>query len=191
MSKFTDRLKRLHASRVRALDDEDDRQKKGVFHADETNETDAAPAVEDRPRSSPERTSPPARDDSPARRAVRDRLRRGERLKSEASSGSTSRRKLQMRRDDPEPSDDPPRTRTGAPVSDNRVGERLAELRVQAEALISVGAVESALPMLHEMLALAPDNPYPLGVLVRYWRSRGDETLARLYEVRLQKTAPY
>lgn len=188
MSKFTDRLKRLHGSRVRALEESDEPEQKRVFHADEPT-----------PHSAPAATDPPPETEptSPARRAVRQQLQRGERLKSGGRS------KIRMRRD-PSPSSattpapaegdhdrSPARPARRSRSSDNRVGERLAELRVQTEALIEVGAIESALPMLHEMLALSPDNPYPLGALVRYWRSEGDETLAKLYEARLKNTAPY
>lgn len=92
---------------------------------------------------------------------------------------------------DAESSPEPVRPARREPASDNAIGERLSELRLRAEALITVGGLESALPLLHEMAALSPTHPYPLTQLVRYWRELGNHRIAELYASRLAAVAPY
>lgn len=194
MSKFTDRLKRLHTSRVRALAEEDSPDTPRVFHADEvTEEKVEEPAV---PSSRPQ--ARPAPEDTPERSAVRQQLEFSQRI-------GRKPKKLRMERAaaagptiaggpttaaGPPPPRETERGRRGR-RSDNPVGERLTDLRIQAEALIDAGRTESALPLLHEMAALSPTHTFPLIELARYWRSVGDDQLADLYQSRLSAVAPY
>lgn len=177
MSKFTDKLSRLHASRVRALETEDPDEPR-IFVADAAP-TDAPPSAAPQEPSAVERT--------PAREAVRQQLELGRRVESRTRAPA----RVAMR---PAAEQSHPR-RAPAPASpaesDNAIGERLAELRVQAEALIAVGGTESALPLLHEMAALSPTHPYPLSQLANYWRDAGQTRLADLYASRLAAVAPY
>lgn len=210
MSKFTDRLQRLHSSRVRALEESDDGDQRRVFTADEVEEVATGRAASPEPvcpatHSANQRTDPatlkPAlepeeRPSSPAREAVRERLELGQRV----GAGRRRPARLEMRRaGDERPGAEPAHVepapiQPGAGPRDTNpraVGERLTDLRIQAKALIEAGRIESALPMLHEMLALSPANPFPLQELARYWRSVGDDTIADLYRSRLASVAPY
>ena len=205
MSKFTDRLKRLHSSRVRALEESDDGEQKRVFTADEVSETAVERAARVQTASDPQRSSGdedvPQREvrerpSSPARDAVREKLEISRRV------GANRRpKKLEVRRAgddvppprdfDDESSDTRPAPRIEEHGSSNPIGERLTDLRIQANALIEAGRVESALPLLHEMVAISPNNPYPLKQLARYWADVGDHALADLYQKRLASVAPY
>ncbi len=179
MTKFTDRLDRLHSSRVRALEADEEVEGKRVFVADPV----AEPVVVAKPAATPA----PVRD-SPARTAVRNQLEIGERLGSRARRPP---RVTMVRADEPAPPAQTPRPNTTTRQSDNAVGERLADLRLRAEALITVGGLESALPLLHEMAALSPTHPFPLSQLAEYWRTQGNGRLAELYAARLAAIAPY
>lgn len=181
MSKFSDKLDRLHSSRVRALEADDSVDTQRVFVAEPDVVTKQPPATQPAPVSAP----PPVQD-SPAREAVRNQLEIGERLGTRARKPP---RLTMTRASEPAPRRAP--TPTQQPQSDNVVGERLADLRTRAEALIAVGGLESALPLLHEMAALSPTHPYPLTQLSAYWRGAGNERLASLYAQRLAAIAPY
>ena len=53
-------------------------------------------------------------------------------------------------------------------------------------ALINIGNADEALPLLHEMVALSPANPFPLAELARYYRENQEPELARIFELRLK-----
>lgn len=187
MSKFKDKLTRLHASRVRALESEEPEAPR-VFVA-EPEEPSSSPPVS-KPGAGTEQPKPASRSvervDTPARKAVRDQLELGRRVRSKKPQ------RVRMQRGDlPVETAEPQTRRSMPPTSDNAIGERLTELRLRAEALIEVGGLESALPLLHEMAALSPTHTFPLTQLVAYWRSKGNEQLAELYAGRLSAVAPY
>lgn len=77
------------------------------------------------------------------------------------------------------------------PVEGVSVGDRLRDLRRQASRYLEAGDDAAAIPLLHEMVALSPRNPFPLAELARYYREVGDEDLASLFESRLSDVAPY
>lgn len=118
----------------------------------------------------------------------RKKLVRSYRLKSKSErSKSTVRRQ-------PGKKVDPPRvaeTRAGSTSSAEAVGERLTALRREAARLLQTGNDAEAIPILHEMVALSPRNPFPLAELARYYRAVGDADLAQLFEARLNDVAPY
>lgn len=183
MSKFTDRLTRLHDSRVRALESDDDAAaEQRVFVA--TPEEPASPAPA-RPAATPRKSVV----DTPARAAVRQQLEIGERLGARPSGARPKR--LTMTRASEVETSPAWRTPAAANGSDNAIGERLTDLRVKAEALIGVGGLEAALPLLHEMAALSPTHPFPLTQLAAHWRAQGEERLADHYAQRLAAVAPY
>ena len=77
------------------------------------------------------------------------------------------------------------------PNSLAEVGDKIGQLRREAAAHLEAHRFESAVPLLHEMIALSPHNPYPIAQLARYYRLVGDESLASLFEDRLEGLAPY
>jgi len=84
-------------------------------------------------------------------------------------------------------------TRRGAPQAEptpapgvNYLGARIKTLRVEAMALIKAGNSDAALPLLHEMVALSPANPFPLAELARYYAENNELELARIFEARLK-----
>lgn len=181
MSKIQDKLQRLHTSRVRALQAGEEGQA-GVFHAEPA---DPAPQAVSR-SAAPEAAAPQPTDrDVATRQAVREQLERAERLGGRRSRPA----RLQVVRESR-----PPASAAAAPAtppSENAVGERLGELRRQAEALIAAGGLETALPLLHELAALSPTHPFALSQLAEYWRRRGNARLADHYAQRLAAVAPY
>jgi uncharacterized protein YprB with RNaseH-like and TPR domain len=127
----------------------------------------------------------------------RKKLVRSYRLKTKSRTGDPSvRRKPHSASSRSEPDGASvarkPHHRTSADASVGaNVGERLSELRRLAAQLLERGRDEDAVPMLHEMLALSPRNPFPLAELARYYRAAGDDDLANLFEARLRDVAPY
>ena len=77
------------------------------------------------------------------------------------------------------------------PVSHAEVGDKLGRLRREAAGHLEAHRFDAAVPLLHEMIALSPHNPYPIAQLARYYRLVGDEALAALFEERLEGLAPY
>jgi uncharacterized protein YprB with RNaseH-like and TPR domain len=84
-------------------------------------------------------------------------------------------------------------TRRGTPSPEptstpgaNYLGARIKTLRVEAMALIKAGNSDEALPLLHEMVALSPANPFPLAELARYYVANNELELARIFEARLK-----
>ena len=55
-----------------------------------------------------------------------------------------------------------------------------------ATALIQAGQAEEALPMLHEMVALAPGNSFPVAQLARYYEANGQPDMAQIFRTRLK-----
>lgn len=165
-SNLTDRLKRLHSTRVRAHDGD---AVVGVFEADDRAEASVAMQ---RDEAAPPATTPPAG-------PVTEQLRRHRDL------AARSRR----------PAGEPPRS-SAAPRGASRgdgtgLGEHLSNLRNAAQMLLDAGSVEAAIPLLHEMASLSPTNPFPLAELARYYRASGRLEWAEVYEARLAATAPY
>jgi hypothetical protein len=74
------------------------------------------------------------------------------------------------------------------PVS---LGDYLKNLREKSQSLINGGRFDEALPLLHEMVALAPHHPYALEFLVSHHRTRGEKHLVELYEARLKRGSPF
>lgn len=160
MTEFSDKLMRLHSSRIRATETTADGAEKRVFVAERESEAQPEPA----PAPAPEPY------DTPARHAIRRQLVLG------AGRLTSSPRR-------PPPS--------AAFSAQTTVGMRLADLRREANAILTTAGVESALPLLHEMLALSPSHPWALKHLVSHWTERGESTLATLYADRLAAAAPY
>ncbi len=79
----------------------------------------------------------------------------------------------------------PQATKAPAPTG-NYLGSRLHTLRVEAMELIKTGNADEALPLLHEMVALSPANPFPLAELARYYSENQEPELARIFEMRLK-----
>lgn len=184
MSKFTDKLGRLHQSRVRALEENDAGDQKRVFVAEDAKTVDVEP---------PKPEPPPQVEDTPARAAVREQLQIGARLGTRSSGArrkprQNDKQKLTMQRAD---APAPVAAASPRPRNDNAVGGRLGTLRTQAEALIDAGGIDHALPLLHEMAALSPTHPFPLRHLADYWREKGEPELSAYYAQRLAAAAPY
>jgi uncharacterized protein YprB with RNaseH-like and TPR domain len=79
--------------------------------------------------------------------------------------------------------------RSGMPI-----GTRLRELRAEVERLQRSGAPDESgnvLSILHEMVALAPRNPFALQALVAHYRENGDSALSNHFEKRLGKASPF
>jgi len=183
MSKFTDKLGRLHQSRVRALEENDSGDQKRVFVAEDAKSVDVEP---------PEPEPPPQVEDTPARAAVREQLQIGARLEARPSGARRKPRKDDKQKLTMHRADAPaPRQQRTKPRNENAVGERLGTLRIQAEALIDAGGIEHALPLLHEMASLSPTHPFPLRHLADYWRDKGEHQLSAFYAQRLAAAAPY
>ena len=66
------------------------------------------------------------------------------------------------------------------------LGPRLTELREEAARMIKEGRDDEALPLLHEMVALSPANPYPLNELARFYAANGQPELAEIFRMRLK-----
>lgn len=71
------------------------------------------------------------------------------------------------------------------------IGERSQVLREAATILIARGQTSEALPMLFELAALSPDNPFPLEHLARYYRALGNRVFAEHFERRLRSSTPF
>ena len=182
MSKFTDKLERLHSSRVRALEaDEEGTGQARVFIAEQPQAVVVEPPVGQ--SAQPTQLEPVA--DTPARSAIRRQLEHAERVGKKAR-----RTKPAVKPTEPIPNAAQVANRR-TEQSANAVGERLADLRRRAEALIGVGGLDSALPLLHEMAALSPTHPYALAQLAAYWAEVGNQRLSDLYAQRLAAIAPY
>ena len=52
--------------------------------------------------------------------------------------------------------------------------------------MIKEGRDDEALPLLHEMVALSPANPYPLNELARFYAANGQPELAEIFRMRLK-----
>lgn len=72
------------------------------------------------------------------------------------------------------------------PTSIPHIGHRINALRQQVTPLLADLDYAHALPILFEMVALAPTNAYPIAELARYYRSVGELDLAQTFEARLQ-----
>ncbi len=71
------------------------------------------------------------------------------------------------------------------------IGERAQVLREAATILIGRGQTSEALPMLFELAALSPENPFPLEHLARYYRSIGNQVFAEHFERRLRASVSF
>lgn len=170
-SKLTDRLKRLHSTRVRAQGEPGSAA--GVYEADdgvEGAQLVAEAAVDEAPPA-PVVVQEPVLPAGP----VTEQLRRHRELASRS------------RRAEPQPS------RHAAPRGSGSasLGDHLAGLRNAARVLLDAGSVEAAVPLLHEMASLAPTNPFPLAELARYYRATGRPEWAEIYEARLSAASPF
>lgn len=135
--------------------------------------------------------SDPERDVTPARRRVRDQLRRSTELRSRGTkqvgtheAGPHAR--VEATLEGPNASG-----RQRAPDAHATIGGHLEDLRVQASALVTAGRDSAALPLLIEIVALSPTNAWALKELVRYYQGAGMTTHAELYLGRLKAVAPY
>jgi len=87
---------------------------------------------------------------------------------------------------------DPPVQPVTSPPQNTRPdGSRLAEMRNKAEALIQSGRSDEALPILYEIVTLAPRHAFAIRELATYYRNSGDVALARVFDERLKAIAPY
>jgi len=64
-------------------------------------------------------------------------------------------------------------------------------MRNKAEALIQSGRSDEALPILYEIVTLAPRHAFAIRELATYYRNSGDVALARVFDERLKAIAPY
>jgi uncharacterized protein YprB with RNaseH-like and TPR domain len=72
------------------------------------------------------------------------------------------------------------------------IGARLRELRVDVEQRQQVeGQQDDVVSTLHEMVALAPRNPFALQALVDHYRQTGEAALAAHFEKRLSEGSPF
>lgn len=73
----------------------------------------------------------------------------------------------------------------------NEIGEHLKDLRIQASALLDAGRSTKALILLYEILAFSPDNPFALSKLVTLFRNEGELKRAEFFNIRLQRITKY
>lgn len=171
-SKLTDRLKRLHSSRVRV-------NSETSVSAEPQPENAPTPHEERETRASRPRPKDDGGDPEP-NPAIREQLERHRRLATKTAPGTARRAAAGRRHAAPAPR-----------LDDNSVGEHIGQLRTHARGLIEAGLSESALPLLHEIASISPTNPFALTELARYYRAAGRDDIASLYESRLKSTAPY
>lgn len=180
MSDFSDKLMRLHSSRVRATELTADGEEQRVFVAEPEPEPEPNPEPEPKPLERQPVTKPT----SPERQAIRDQLLLGERLgqrpTSRAPAKTASKGAAYANRRPSAPS-----------YAHTPIGTRLGDLRREADAIIGTGDLEPALALLHEMVALSPSHPWALKHLAAYWGARDEQQLATLYADRLAAVAPY
>ena len=118
------------------------------------------------------------------------------RSKSQQKSDEPATSKPRPASKESEPSE-PERVELGGSFSRSKlrqgmpVGTRLRELRGRVDELLEAGQNEQVVGLLHEMVALAPKNPYALEKLIAHYRRAGDSALAAHFEKRLGETAPY
>ena len=162
MTKIGDKLQRLHGSRVRALDS--NKRHEGVFIADV--EEIAKPVQK-------------THSDHKFASVLRNQTLKGK-SQNKRPQAATEFGAYKLR---PQPITD------SGPA--HEIGERVKDLRIQASALIDAGRNESALPLLFEIVAFAPENSFALAKLKTHFERRGQVHLAIIFEKRLKKIANY
>ena len=162
MTKFGEKLQRLHGSRVRALDS--NQRNEGVFVADVH-----------------EKVQPTVKTQNPSKFTS---ILRNQSLKGKSQNKrSSSKTEFGAYTLKPQP--------IVSPAPTHQIGERVKDLRIQASALIDAGRNESALPLLFEIVAFAPENNFALAKLKFHFEQTGQPLLAIIFEKRLKKTANY
>ena len=162
MTKFGDKLQRLHGSRVRALDC--NQRNEGVFIAD----PEKPRKLVTKAGSSDTLTS----------------LLRNQTLKGKSKNKrSYSNKEFGSYTLKPQPNND-----LG---SSHEIGDRVKDLRIQATALIDAGRHESALPLLFEIIAFSPENNFALAKLFAHFEQTRQTHFATIFEKRLKKIANY
>lgn len=163
-SKFKNKLKRLHQSRVRALETIDsDNSTPRVFHAAPEETVVSSPNSTAKPAPKT-RSVAPTKDFSGLKRAIVLEEKSGSRTKKSAP------------------------TQTGAIVhTSSAAGDRVKTLRKKLETI----APEDSASLLFEMVAIQPDNTFALSRIVQYYRSAGESELAALFAKRLKEHSPF
>ncbi len=163
MTKFGDKLQRLHGSRVRALDS--NQRNEGVFVAD---------VEEKQPKNEPSQNN-----DRKFASLLRNQSLKGKskskRPKSASDFGAYTLKPEQVI----------------TTAQNHKIGDRVKDLRIQATALIDAGRHESALPLLFEIVAFVPENNFALAKLASYFKQTNQAHLANIFETRLKKIANY
>ena len=168
MSKISDKLKRLHQSRINAIDQK--QHNDGVFFADKHNPSSSTPPrcdLDDR-----RQTQTNSKKFNAILRHQTLKEKSGSARSKESRSLGSYQLKAASDYDSP-----------------TQLGERLKDLRIQAQALIEAGRRESALPLLFELLAYSPDHVFALSKLVDHFSDAKE--MREVFAKRLKKVAHY
>ncbi|GEM_PF-5109983 len=165
MSKISDKLKRLHQSRINAIDQK--QHNDGVFLADKQT-----PTLRNLDSGRTTQAHNKKFNALLRHQSLKEKSGSGQRSKESRSLGSYQLKAAHTYEDSP-----------------NQLGERLKDLRIQAQALIEAGRRESAVPLLFEMLAYSPDHVYALSKLVDHFTDVKE--MREVFAKRLKKVAHY